>query len=69
MPIKELNQRVEDLEIAVMQLQKELEDLSDVVIKQGKIIERLERQNVLLQSALETEIVKPLSEETPPPHY
>jgi uncharacterized coiled-coil protein SlyX len=60
---------VEDLEMAVMHLQKALEDLSDMVIKQGKIIEHLERQNVLLQSALETEIVKPLSEETPPPHY
>ena len=50
-------------------LQKSLNELSDMVVKQGKVIEHLERQNMLLQSALETEIVKPLSEETPPPHY
>lgn len=64
-----INQRLIDMEIAITHMQKAVDELSDMVIKQGKIIEHLERQNLLLQNALETDIVKPLSEETPPPHY
>jgi len=66
---EDLDKRLVDVEINVTYLQKSLNELSDMVVKQGKVIEHLERQNMLLQSALETEIVKPLSEETPPPHY
>lgn len=49
--------------------QKALDDLSEVVVKQGKIIDTLLAQNSLLKSMLSQDIVKPLSEETPPPHY
>lgn len=66
---EDLDKRLVDVEINITYLQKSLNELSDMVVKQGKVIEHLERQNMLLQSALETEIVKPLSEETPPPHY
>ena len=66
---EDLDKRLVDVEINITYLQKLLNELSDMVVKQGKVIEHLERQNMLLQSALETEIVKPLSEETPPPHY
>ena len=66
---EDFDKRLVDVEINITYLQKSLNELSDMVVKQGKVIEHLERQNMLLQSALETEIVKPLSEETPPPHY
>ena len=63
------NEKIIEFEMALMHLQKAVDDLSDIVIKQEKRLSYLERQNVLLQSAIETEVVKPLSEETPPPHY
>ena len=66
---EELDKRLVELEISVTYMQKSLAALSDVVVKQGKMIELLERKNALLQSALDADLVKPLSEETPPPHY
>ncbi|MBQ9035230.1 MAG: SlyX family protein [Alphaproteobacteria bacterium] len=66
---EELDKRLVELEISVTYMQKSLAELSDVVVKQGKMIELLERKNALLQSALDADLVKPLSEETPPPHY
>lgn len=67
--LEEVNQRLIDVEIEIAHMQKAVDELSEMVVKQGKIIEHLERQNLILQSALETDVVKPLSEETPPPHY
>ncbi len=66
---EDLNQRLIDVEIEISHMQKAVDELSEMVIKQGKIIEHLQRQNLILQSALETDVVKPLNEETPPPHY
>ena len=58
----EINQRLIDIEMT-------LDDLSEMVVKQGKIIDTLTAQNTLLKSMLSQDIVKPQSEETPPPHY
>jgi uncharacterized coiled-coil protein SlyX len=58
-----------NLEIAIANQQKAVEDLSDMVIKQGKQIDMLTQQNERLKNMLSQDIVKPLSEETPPPHY
>lgn len=66
---EEINQRLIDIEMTLDNQQKALDDLSEVVVKQGKIIDTLSAQNLLLKSMLSTDIVKPLSEETPPPHY
>ena len=49
--------------------QKALDDLSEMVVKQGKIIDNLMAQNTMLKNMLSQDIVKPQSEETPPPHY
>ena len=65
---EEINQRLIDIEMTLDNQQKALDDLSEVVVKQGKIIDTLSAQNLLLKSMLSTDIVKPLSEETPPPH-
>ncbi len=65
----EVLSRLINIEMALDNQAKSLDDLSDVVIKQGKMIDMLIKQNELLKNLLNQDIVKPLSEETPPPHY
>ena len=65
----EINQRLIAIEMTLDNQQKALDDLSEMVVKQGKIIDTLAAQNALLKSMLSQDIVKPQSEETPPPHY
>ena len=66
----EILARLTSIETALAHQQKALDELSEVAINQGKIIDSLVRQNAWLKEALlEQDIVKPLSEETPPPHY
>lgn len=66
---EELQNRLIDIEMALDNKQKAIEDLSDMVIKQGKILDYLLKQNEALKSAIGQDVVKPQSEETPPPHY
>ncbi len=66
---KILEQRLIDIEINLANQEKTLDELNSVVIEQGKIIDRLSAQNKILLEALKEDTVKPLSEETPPPHY
>lgn len=65
----EINLRLMELEMASDMHQRMLDDLNDAIIRQEKIIERLQKQNEMLKEALSRDVVKPLSEETPPPHY
>lgn len=65
----EINQRLIAIEMTLDNQQKALDDLSEMVVKQGKIIDNLTAQNNMLKSMLPQDIVKPQSEETPPPHY
>lgn len=65
----EINQRLIAIEMALDNQQKALDDLSEMVVKQGKIIDNLMAQNTMLKNMLSQDIVKPQSEETPPPHY
>ena len=66
----EILARLTSIETALAHQQKALDELSEVAISQGKLIDSLVRQNAWLKEALlEQDIVKPLSEETPPPHY
>lgn len=66
---QEINNRLIDIEMSFANMQKALDDLSDVVIEQGKQINRLQKQNEFLKNVITQDVVKPLSEETPPPHY
>jgi len=66
---KILEQRLIDIEINLANQEKMLDELNGVIIEQGKIIDLLRRQNKILLEALNEDTVKPLSEETPPPHY
>ena len=64
-----MNQRLIAIEMTLDNQQKALDDLSEMVVKQGKIIDNLMAQNTMLKNMLSQDIVKPQSEETPPPHY
>ena len=66
---QEIQDRLIEIEMALDNLQKAFDDLSDVVFKQSKQIEHLGKQNEFLKNMVEQDVVKPLSEETPPPHY
>lgn len=66
---KDLELRLNEIEMALTQTEKYIDELNAVVIEQGKKIDYLLKQNKYLLSRLEDEVVKPLSEETPPPHY
>lgn len=66
---QEIVTHIIEIETAIEHQQKAIDDLSEMVIKQGKMIDVLQKQNRLLQNMLNQDTVKPLSEETPPPHY
>ena len=50
-------------------LQKNFDDLNNVVIEQARQIEQLKKINKYILDNMDKDVVKPLSEETPPPHY
>lgn len=64
-------ERFIDIEMALSNLERTVDDLNDIIIKQGKDIAFLQKQNHYLIEALRNtqSVVKPLEEETPPPHY
>ena len=65
----DIEQRLIDIETALANQDKVIDDLNQVVILQGKQIDNLLRQNQYLLSVLENDTVKPQGEEVPPPHY
>ena len=67
--MEDIEQRLMDIEMAITNQDKIIEDLNQVVILQGKQIDNLLRQNQYLLSVLENDTVKPQGEEVPPPHY
>lgn len=64
-------QRFMDIEMALSDLERMVDDLNDVIIRQGRDIAFLQKQNRFLTEALRNAqtAVKPEEEETPPPHY
>ncbi len=64
----EWEERFNALEIDFLHQQKMLSELNEELIKQWKVIDRLVKENKQLRESMESNI-KPLSEETPPPHY
>lgn len=65
----DLEERLIQIETALANQERIVEDLNSVIIEQGKMIDRLLKQNQYLMSVVDQDTVKPLSEETPPPHY
>ena len=62
-------QRLIEIETALANQERMLDDLNKVVYEQGQKIEQLIKLNKYLLNLAEKDVVKPLSEETPPPHY
>lgn len=58
-----------DLQIRLTEQERQLDDLNQEVLRLSKLVMRLEKQYTALQDAIQENLVKPLSEETPPPHY
>ncbi len=69
--MQDIEERFVKIEMAISNLERIVEDLNEVIIKQGKEIAILQKQNYYLIETLKntTNTVKPLEEETPPPHY
>lgn len=65
----EMEERLVAIETAIALQEKIIDDLNQVVIEQGKKIDTLQKQNQYLLNNLAENEIKPLSEETPPPHY
>lgn len=65
----EFKNRLIDIEMALDNQQKAIEDISEMVIRQGKIIDVLLKQQETLRTILSQDVVKSQDEETPPPHY
>ena len=55
----EIKSRLIDVEMALDNQAKVIDDLNEMVIKQQEY----------LKNILSTDVVRPQSEETPPPHY
>lgn len=67
--MKTTEERLNDLEFYLANQDKMLEELNQEVLRQSRIIDKLLQQNKIFMDSLKDGIVKPLSEETPPPHY
>ena len=65
----EVENRLIEIETALANQETFIDDLNEVVIKQGKIIDALVQQMKIIKETMPQDFVKPLSEETPPPHY
>lgn len=69
--MKNTEERLMDIEMAISDIERIVDDLNEVIIRQGKDIAFLQKQNHYLTEALRNtqSVVKPEEEETPPPHY
>lgn len=64
-----LEEKIIDLEIYIANQEKMIQDLDKECIRMSKLIDTLLKQNKLIIEQLKESPVKPLSEETKPPHY
>ena len=64
-----MEQRLTDIEICLAEQERMLDDLNTEVLRLAKLVSVLEKQVERLKAERTETLVKPLSEETPPPHY
>ena len=64
-----MEDRLTNIEISLSEQERMLDDLNTEVLRLAKIVTTLEKQIEQLKAEREETLVKPLSEETPPPHY
>jgi SlyX protein len=64
------SQRIEKLESNIAHLEHQVEQLNDVVIEQGKLLERLKKEVQRQSSAMQTlELERIKGDIQKPPHY
>ena len=66
-----MQDKMTDLEIRISYLENTIDELNEVVTKQQDQIDLLIREALRVKQQVEqgAEFVRPMSEETPPPHY
>ena len=64
-----MQERLNNIEMCLAEQERILDDLNTEVLRLTKIVSNLEKQIEQLKAEREESLVKPLSEETPPPHY
>ncbi|MDY6407611.1 MAG: SlyX family protein [Pseudomonadota bacterium] len=64
-----MQQRLNNIEICLAEQERILDDLNTEVLRLAKIVAGLEKQVEQIKAERSENLVKPLSEETPPPHY
>lgn len=66
-----MDERLQEVELKLMDLEMIVEQLNQVIIQHEGSIERLTLQLDVYKQQLEnaTSVLAPQSEETPPPHY
>ena len=64
-----MEERLTNIEVCLAEQEKILEELNGEVLRLSKQITSLQTQLDRLKAEQEETLVKPLSEETPPPHY
>ncbi len=67
-----MNERLSDLEIHYMHLERTVQELNTIVCRQQQTIERLEQELRDIKNqflAVVPSLVTPPEEESPPPHY
>lgn len=62
-------ERITELEMMITDMQKMIDDLNAESVRQAQVMMRLEQEYKNLRRLVDEGVVKPLSEETPPPHY
>ncbi len=67
--MKDIINLLNDLEMYVANQEKTIEDMNTEIVRLAKLTDILTAQNKMLMEAFRESPVKPLSEETPPPHY
>ena len=67
---EDLSKRLDDIEAHIAHLEHQVEQLNEVVIAQGKLIDRLSKEVQLQSSSMKTlELERIKSNNPKPPHY
>ena len=67
--MSENEERLMNIEMALANCEKTIEELNLVIIEQATLIDALLKQGRYIANILSSNDLKPQSEETPPPHY
>lgn len=64
-----MENRIINIEMILANMQKTIDELNEVVVQQSQQIDHLQKINAYILDSINQEVVKPLQEEVPPPHY